>query len=73
MDNFYVFMEITKQLLKSEYKRPWGMMCLHYMNNNIPISHPYHSDVYQDEYKNRELYQEMNIFLDWNQKKNCRK
>ena len=44
-------------------------MLIHYINNNIQISHPSYSGVYQDEYKKLEIYQEINIFWGWNQNK----
>ena len=44
-------------------------MMLHNINNNILISYPYFLGVYQDKYEKLELYQEIQIFLGWNQNK----
>ena len=38
-------------------------------NINIPISHPFPSGAYQDENKNRNFSQEINILGGWNQNK----
>ena len=42
-----------------EDKYPGEIMLLFYINNNILIYHLSYSVVYQDEYENWELYQEM--------------
>ena len=36
----------------SSIRRPWGIMILHNINNNIPIPHLSYPGVYQDESKN---------------------
>ena len=45
-----------------EYKRTGYIMTIHYINNNIQTSYLTYLCVYQDEYENLELYQEINIF-----------
>ena len=44
------------------------MTLLHDINNNILISHPSYSGVYQDRYEKWELHQEINDYFGWNQK-----
>ena len=45
------------------------MITLHNINNNILISNLSYSGVHQDKYEKWELYQEINMFLGWNQNK----
>ena len=50
-------------------RRPGKIVFLHDMNDNIIISYPYYSGVYQYKSTKGELYQEINSILGWNQTK----
>ena len=70
MVKYFVCIQNEKRPIeKVENRCPGAMMLLHKINNNILISHPPYSILYQHEYENWELYQEINIFLVGNKQK----
>ena len=63
MDKYYISIKKEKSPKKDKRKYSGEMMILNYMNNNILISHLSYLVVYQYEYENQELYQEIIYIL----------